>query len=92
MEEKVVTREDLLKYAIDALDNVNVPGKYLLQIGRPIANALDALGVIAQIFEAENKEREKAGAEANPDEAPQLTLVKEEPDHDGQETVSEAGE
>lgn len=92
MEEKTYTREELLQYAIETLNNVNVPGRYLLQIGRPISNVLDTLDIIRQIFDAENKELGQMNPPPKPGEGPELTLVKEETDHDGQETVSEAGE
>ncbi len=89
-EERAYTKEDLLQMAILTLENLNVPGKYLLQIGRPVSNTLDYLHIIKQIFDAENQELGKMNP-PNPN-APELTLVKEEPANDERETVPEAEE
>jgi hypothetical protein len=92
MEEKTYTREELLQYAIETLNNVNVPGRYLLQIGRPISNVLDTLDIIRQIFDAENKELGQMNPPTKPGEASKPALIKEEAADGEREPIPEAGE
>ena len=84
MEEKTVyTKEEVVKCTIEILESIMVPGKYMLQIGRPLSGAIDNLHLLYNGMTREKKAQEEKEAEEK--ETPELTLVEEEAEEDEHE-------